>query len=93
MKRLVEEVDSEGLEGLMGQNVTFFCLNYIYTGKLVGVDENWVKLENAKIVYETGPFNEPSWKDAQELPHPVYVLLRTVESFMLLKASMTKRLP
>lgn len=85
MKRLIEDVDGEGLEGLMGQRITLFCLNYIYTGKLVGVNETYVKLDDAAIVYETGPFSEPNWKDAQKLPHPVYVMLRTVESFMLLK--------
>jgi len=85
MRRLVEEVDGEGLEGLMGQRVTFFCLNYIYTGKLVGVNDTCVKLEDAAIVYETGAFNAPDWKDAQKLPHPAYVMVRTIESFMLLK--------
>ena len=43
MKRLVNvvEVDNEGLVGLMGQRVTLFCLNYIYTGKLTGVNDNF----------------------------------------------------
>lgn len=85
MKRLIEEVDGEGLEGLMGQRVTFFCLNYIYTGKLTGVNNDCVKLEDAAIVYETGPLQEKEWKDAQALPHPVYVMLRTIESYMILK--------
>jgi len=84
MRKLIE-VDGEGLEALIGQRVTFFCLNYIYTGKLVGVSEAFVMLEDAAIVYETGAFNEKNWKDAQNLPHPVYVMLRAVESFMLLK--------
>lgn len=36
MKKLmhVTEVDGEGIEALLGENVTFFCLNYIYHGKL-----------------------------------------------------------
>lgn len=87
MKKLakVEEVANEGLAGLLGQRITLFCLNYIYTGDLVGIEDRYVKLENAAIVYETGPFNEPKWKDAQNLPHPVYVMTRCVESFMVLK--------
>jgi len=36
MRKLID-VPDEGLESLMGQNVTFFCWNYIYTGELVGV--------------------------------------------------------
>lgn len=87
MKKLVkvEEVENEGLIGLMGEEVTLFCLNYIYAGKLVGVNESYVKLEGAKIVYETGSFTEKEWKDAQSLPHDWYVNLGAIESFGKLK--------
>jgi hypothetical protein len=84
MKTLVE-VENEGLESLMGKRITIFSLNYIYTGKLVGVNDNFVKLDDAAIVYETGPLNDKSWKDAQSLPESTYIMLRCVESFMLLK--------
>lgn len=87
MKKLVSvtEVDGEGLVSLMGERVTLFCLNYIYTGKLIGVNDSFALLESASIVYETGPFSEKQWKDAQPLPNPCYVMLRCVESFMILK--------
>ncbi len=87
MKKLVNvvEVEGEGLNGLMGERITLFCLNYIYTGKLVGVSETYVRLDDAAIVYETGPLCDGKWKDAQPLPHPVYIMLRCVESFMVLK--------
>ena len=81
MKVLVES-SSEGLEGLVGKEVTLFCVNYIYAGKLIGVNATCVKLENPKIVYETGDFNEKNWKDAQALPNKYfYVQLSAVESF------------
>ena len=87
MKKLVkvEEVSGEGLIGLMGERVTLFCLNYIYTGKLVGVNDAYVKLEDAAVVYETGPFNEKEYKDAQSLPRDWYVQLNAIESFGILK--------
>lgn len=87
MKKLVsvQEVEGEGLVGLMGQRVTLFCLNYIYTGKLTGVNESCVKLEDAAIVYETGELCSKTWKDAQALPKPCYVMLRCIESYMELK--------
>jgi len=87
MKKLVkvEEVSGEGLLGLMGENVTLFCLNYIYTGRLVGVNDVFVKLEKAKIVYETGSFTDPNFKDAQALPHDWYVQLSSIESYGKLK--------
>ena len=86
MKIVTETADTEGLESLLGQNVTLLCMNYIYTGKLVGVDDVQVKLEDAKIVYETGSFTEKEWTDAQPLPNGTwYVRLATVESFGIMK--------
>jgi hypothetical protein len=87
MKKLVkvEEVSGEGLIGLMGQTITLFCLNYIYTGLLVGVNDTYVKLEKAKVVYETGAFSDKSWKDAQPLPNDWYVKSDCIESFGILK--------
>ncbi len=86
MKKIVEvtEVDGEGLEGLLGQSVTLFCANYIYAGKLEGVNDTCVKLAEAAIVYETGPFMEPKWTDAQKLPNAVYVQIAAIESFTVL---------
>lgn len=87
MKKLVkvEEVGGKGLVGLMGQRVTLFCMNYIYTGTLVGVNDSFCKLEDASIVYETGAFNDDQWADAQKLPNDCYVMQSSVESFMVLK--------
>jgi hypothetical protein len=81
MKKLIEQVDGEGFEALFGETITLFCLSYIYTGKLIGVNTTCVLLENPKIVYETGPFNDKKWKDAHELPNQLYVQVGCVESF------------
>ena len=85
MRKLVEEVAAAGLESLLGENVTLFCLNYIYTGKLIGVNEKFVLLGQAKIVYETGDFSEKQWKDAQPLLTDWYVQTSAIESFGILK--------
>lgn len=87
MKKLVkvEEVEGEGLIGLMGQRITLFCGVYIYTGKLVGVNDTFIKLEDPSVVYETGAFDNKTWKDAQKLPHDAYIMVHSVESFMVLK--------
>jgi len=81
----VQEVDGEGLEGLLGQRVTVWCANYIYTGDLVGVNGECIRLDNAGVVYDTGPLNDKKWGDMQSLPHPCYVMKRNIESFMVLK--------
>lgn len=85
MQVLVETKDREGLESLLDQRVTLFCLNYIYTGKLVGINDSCIKLDDASVVYETGDFSEKSWKDAQPLPNSWYVKKASIESFGILK--------
>lgn len=85
MKKIVETVEGEGLDKLLGERVTLFCANYIYTGVLSGVNQTSVLLTNAAVVYETGPFGEKKWKDAQELPADWYVQTSAIESFGLLK--------
>ena len=85
MLKEVVEVSGEGLESFLGQRITLFCMNYIYTGKLVGVNSSCVKLADPAIVYETGELNNKTWKDAQSLPHEWYVQIGAIESFGLLK--------
>lgn len=86
MKMIIEQSEGEGLEGLLGETVTLFCAAYFYTGKLVGVNTTCVKLEDPSIVYETGPFTDVNWKDAQRLPHKYwYVQTSMIESFGVLK--------
>ena len=84
MKQIVTvtKVDGEGFDALLGQNVLIFSLNYIYAGKLVGVNDKFIKLEDAKIVYETGSFTDKGYKDAQKLPGDAwYVSTGTIESY------------
>lgn len=87
MKQLikVEEVESEGLIGLMGKRVTLMCMNYFYTGKLVGVNDKFVKLEDASVVFDTGTFDSKIWADAQKLPYEWYIQTSSVESYGILK--------
>ena len=85
MRKLIEEVPGEGLEALLGETVTLFCGVYIYSGKLTGVNDTCVLLEDAGIVYETGPFTDNKWKDRQPLPNKWYVTTQSIESFGVLK--------
>ena len=87
MKKLKEviEVENEGLVSLLGQRITLFCMNYIYTGDLEGVNDTCIKLANPAIVYETGAFGASEWKDAQDLPNELYVQNAAIESFGVVK--------
>ena len=84
MKKIVE-VSDEGLEGLLGETVTLFCMNYFYTGKLVGVNATCVRLDEPKIVYDTGEWSSKDWADVQSLPGALYVQCNSIESFGVMK--------
>jgi hypothetical protein len=49
LKKLIETTENE-LETLLGERVTMFCTNYIYTGKLAGVNGTYVQLTDASLV-------------------------------------------
>jgi hypothetical protein len=67
MKRLIEEAEDDGFSPLLGEVVTFLCANYFYTGKLIGVNEAFVEIEDPAIIYETGEWTAKAWKDSQSL--------------------------
>lgn len=76
------KIQGGGLESLLGKQVLLFCLNYIYAGKLVGIDNGFLQLEKPSIVYETGKFSEPGYADVQLLHAPVWYVQRgAIESF------------
>lgn len=81
----VKEVACEGFDKLVGERITVYCGNYIYTGRLVGINKTCILLSEAAVVYETGPYCEKKWKDAQNLPGDWYVQLGWIESFGVLK--------
>ena len=80
LKKLVEAED-DGIEQYLGKRITLFCMNYIYTGTLSAVSDRVAMLDDPSIVYETGPFTDKMWKDAQALPNQIGVMLASVEAF------------
>ena len=88
MKKLVsvQEVEGEGLEALLGEKITLFCMNYFYTGKLIGVNKTCILLEDPAIVYDTGAFDKKGYADCQPLHVKIfYVQIASIESFGVLK--------
>jgi hypothetical protein len=84
MKKLVTctEIEGAGLEALLGEDVLLLCANFFYTGKLTGVNTEFVELENPAIVYETGPWTDKNYKDVQKLHvKTFYVRTSAIESF------------
>lgn len=79
MRKLIE-VENEGYEKLLGEQVLVFCMNYIYTGKLAGVNTDKILLENPYIVYQTGAFDKKSFEDAQKLHDEIFISIASIES-------------
>jgi hypothetical protein len=84
MEKLVTttEVEGAGLLALMGERVLLMCTNYFYTGKLTGVNTDFVELEDPAIVYETGQWSNKNYTDEQRLHAKVfYVRTPAIEAF------------
>lgn len=84
MKKVINvtEVDGEGLEAFLGQKITVYCFGFIYTGILEGVNDRFIKLKGAKIVYSTGSHQSKDWETAEPMPNDYwYVMLNAIESF------------
>ena len=82
MKRIIEVTSPPSLYSLMGEQVLLLCGNYFYAGQLVGVNKTVVALKDASIVYETGEWSAPKWKDAQPMgPGETYVRIQWIEAF------------
>lgn len=83
MKKIIECEDQEGLLAFLGEPITVYCMNYIYTGTLIGVNDTYIKLDkkDACIVYETGPLTDAKFKDAQKCGRDRYVMIQAIETF------------
>jgi hypothetical protein len=81
MKRIIETTEESGLVALLGERVALWCECYIYAGVLAGVNDTCVVLDDASVVYETGPLTECGFKDAQKLPASWHVAIGKIESF------------
>ena len=80
-----EKSNDLNIDDLTGKQVTFFCMNYIYHGEVISSDKGRICLKNAKIVYETGKFENVGFKNAQDLCCNEYFIKKeTIESFGIL---------
>ena len=86
MEVLIRQEEDEGLRKLLGKKVTLFCMNYFYTGELVGINDECVKLKDPSKIYETGHFSSKDWENAESLGvDEWYVNKAAIESFGVMK--------
>lgn len=82
MKRICEDEQQSGLEGLIGESVLLLCSNYFYHGKVEALSDTDVELSDAGIVYETGSWEDEGFTDKQDLPANVFVKIQAVEAYV-----------
>lgn len=83
-RSLPEGTKTTGLSELVGYRVLLMCANYFYEGVLVHIDETDAILDEAAIIYDTGPWNQikiSGWKNRQLLLGQHGVKLQAVESY------------
>jgi hypothetical protein len=81
-----EIVETEGgMITLLGKQVLFHCMNYNYTGKLIGVNLTCVELEDPSVVFETGSYNAKEIKLSEKLPNNLFINISTIEAFWEVK--------
>ena len=78
----IEDIEKEGLDILLGKKVLFICANYFYVGILVGVNTTQVKLKDAYIIFETGPWSDKKYMNMESLGEtPYYIRLDAIEGY------------
>ena len=75
------EIPNEGLIALLNEEVLIMCFNYFYAGKLIGVNDTYIKLQNCHVVYETGEWSAKNYRDAQKVSDEHYIQLASIESY------------
>lgn len=88
MKKLakVVEVDDEGFVSALGKKVFIWGLRYNYCGTLIGVNEKFILLDDAKLVFDTGDFKNGMAKFSNaEVPYnkQIYVGIGVIESWVI----------
>ena len=91
MKKIKEQLQEEevkpinNMEELIGATYCFQCARYIYHGKVKSVNSDFIELEEASVVFETGSYEGSAAEDKQPLPEGVKVMRQSIESFYKLK--------
>jgi hypothetical protein len=88
MKKLAKpvkviEVENEGAISLLGDYVEIRCGNYHYAGKLVGVNDLCVELEEAHTIFDGGSYTTKKYSDVQaHVESKLLVYFNFIESLM-----------
>ena len=75
-----EVIEIDSLNDFIGKKLAFQCARYIYFGKIKKVNEVFIELEDALIVYDTGEWSNSKASDAQKSPKgKIYLMRQSIE--------------
>lgn len=79
----VIEVEGEGAISLLGEYVEIRCGNYHYAGKLVGVNDKCVELEDSHTIFNSGAYTTKKYTDVQKhVESKLLVYFNFIESIL-----------
>lgn len=84
MKKVVEttEVEGEGLEAFLNEQIFIICRSYFYTGKLMGVNTDCILLEGAEVVLESGSLSGSTFTTTEKVAgNKIYITKNSIEAF------------
>lgn len=72
----------ESMDDLIGEKLAFQCARYIYYGKVERVNQSYIKLSQAQVIFETGDYSRSSPDSGEVAPRgEMYVMRQAIESF------------
>ena len=81
-------IEVEDFSDFEGKKLAFQCARYIYFGMVEKVNETFIELSDAKIVFDTGEFSNSEANDAQYLPKKkTYLMRQSIEAIFATKRS------
>jgi hypothetical protein len=80
-----EQKEITSMEELVGETYLFQCARYIYHGEVSFVNNDYITLKNASVVFNTGDYDDKEADDMQKLPKGVNITRASIEAFYKLK--------
>jgi len=69
-------IEIEDMDSLIGKKWAFQCARYIYYGKVESINNSFIELGDAQVVFETGEYSAKEASDAQDAPKGKMLVMR-----------------
>ena len=66
---------------LVGKKYLFWCVRYHFYGKVTAVNNKFITLKDAEVIFESGAYENKEPKDGQKLPKGINIPIQSIETF------------